>query len=83
MGSGKMFPGASMVMGPYGDVRVRGPVWEEGIVTARIDLADLTRARSDVPLLADLRTALPHLTTWLSNHARAINRLKSGPPDES
>ena len=71
---GKMFPGASMVMGPYGDLRVRAPVWEEAIVTATIDLADLTRARSDVPLLADLRTALPHLRTLLDsvgpNHVR-------------
>ena len=62
---GKMFPGASMVMGPYGDVRVRAPVWEEAIVTASVDLGDLARARSDVPLLADLRTALPHLRELL------------------
>ena len=67
---GKMFPGASMVMGPYGDVRVRAPVWEESIVTATVDLADLTRARSDVPLLADLRTALPHLRTLLDSVGR-------------
>jgi NAD+ synthase (glutamine-hydrolysing) len=67
---GKMFPGASMVMGPYGDVRVRAPVWEEAIVTATIDLGDLTRARSDVPLLADLRTALPHLRTLLDSVGR-------------
>jgi NAD+ synthetase len=67
---GKMFPGASMVMGPYGDVRVRAPVWEEAIVTSTIDLADLTRARSDVPLLADLRTALPHLRTLLDSVGR-------------
>ena len=58
---GKMFPGASMLVGPRGDVRVRAPVWDEAILTASIDLGDLTRARSDVPLLADLRTALPHL----------------------
>jgi NAD+ synthetase len=67
---GKMFPGASMVMGPYGDLRVRAPVWEEAIVTASIDLADLARARSDVPLLADLRTALPHLRSLLDSVAR-------------
>ena len=62
---GKMFPGSSMVMGPYGDVRIRAPVWDEAIVTATIDLGDLARARSDVPLLADLRTALPHLRELL------------------
>ena len=62
---GKMFPGASMVMGPRGDVRVRAPVWEEAIVTATVDLSDLARARADTPLLADLRTALPHLRELL------------------
>jgi len=62
---GKMFPGASMVMGPRGDMRARAPVWEEAILTASIDLGDIARARSDVPLLADLRTALPHLRDLL------------------
>jgi len=62
---GKMFPGSSMVMGPRGDARVRAPVWDEAIVTATIDLGDLARARSDTPLLADLRTALPHLRELL------------------
>jgi NAD+ synthetase len=62
---GKMFPGASMVMGPRGDVRTRAPVWDEAILTATVDLGDLARARSDVPLLADLRTALPHLRELL------------------
>ena len=62
---GKMFPGASMLMGPRGDVRARAPVWDEAILTATVDLGDLARARSDVPLLADLRTALPHLRELL------------------
>ena len=62
---GKMFPGASMVMGPRGDVRAQAPVWDEAILTATIDLGDLARARSDAPLLADLRTALPHLRSLL------------------
>jgi NAD+ synthetase len=73
---GKMFPGASMVMGPRGDVRARAPVWDEAILTASIDLGDLARARSDVPLLADLRTALPHLRELLDDvdrdHARPV-----------
>src|SRR5436305_2083588 len=34
---GKMFPGASMVMGPKGDLRVRGPLWEEAVLTSGID----------------------------------------------
>ena len=62
---GKMFAGSSMVAGPRGDMRVRAPVWEEAIVSLAIDLGDLTRARADMPLLADLRTALPHLRELL------------------
>ena len=75
---GKMFPGASMVMGPHGDVRARAPVWDEAILTATIDLGDLARARSDVPLLADLRTALPHLRELLD----AVDRSGVRPPVE-
>jgi NAD+ synthetase len=62
---GKMFPGASMIMGPRGDARATAPVWDEAILTATIDLGDLARARADAPLLADLRTALPHLRELL------------------
>ena len=63
---GKTFAGGSMVAGPKGEVRVRGPLWEEAIVTMTLDLADLTRARADMPLLTDLETMLPHLLTSLS-----------------
>jgi NAD+ synthase (glutamine-hydrolysing) len=60
---GKMFPGASMVMGPKGDLRVRGPLWEEAIVTSPLDFDDVTRARADMPLVADLEVMIPHLIT--------------------
>lgn len=60
---GKMFPGASMAMGPKGDLRVRGPLWEEAILTAAMDLEDVTRARADTPLVADLEVMMPHLLT--------------------
>jgi NAD+ synthase (glutamine-hydrolysing) len=62
---GKMFPGGALLIGPKGDVRVRGPLWEEAILTSTIDLADLVRARADSPLLADLRSAMPHLRRTL------------------
>ena len=67
---GKVFPGGAMVCGPAGDVRVRGPLWEEALVSAPLDLADLTRARADMPLLADLRVALPHLLGTLGRIQR-------------
>ena len=58
---GKIFPGASMVMGPKGDLRVRGPLWEEALVTSALDPVDVTRARADMPLVADLEVMMPHL----------------------
>jgi NAD+ synthetase len=58
---GKALSGSSTVCGPKGDVRVRAPVFDETIVSITLDLADLTRARADSPLLNDLRVALPHL----------------------
>jgi NAD+ synthetase len=60
---GKMFPGASMVMGPKGDLRVRGPMWEEAIVTSSLDMDDVTRARADMPLVSDLEVMMPHLVS--------------------
>ena len=63
---GKGFPGASAVIDPTGKVLVRGPLFEEALVTADLDLDSLTNARSDSPLLADLQSALPVLTKSLS-----------------
>jgi len=64
--AGKQFPGCAMLAGPKGDVRARGPLWEEAIVTATIDMADVTRARADMPLIADLETMMPHLRETLA-----------------
>jgi NAD+ synthase (glutamine-hydrolysing) len=63
---GKQFPGAAMLSGPKGDMRVRGPLWEEALVVATIDLGDVTRARADMPLIADLETMAPHLRDALA-----------------
>src|SRR5712671_600474 len=63
---GKGFPGASAVIDPTGRVTARGPLFEEALLTADIDLDSLTTARSDSPLLADLQSALPVLTKSLS-----------------
>src|SRR6266566_2830328 len=58
---GKGFPGGSLVVSPAGEILVRGPLFEEAIVTADVNLEEITRARADAPLLADLEVALPHL----------------------
>jgi NAD+ synthetase len=58
---GKIFPGVSMVSGAKGEVRGRAPLWDEAVLSITVDLADVTRARADMPLIADLETMLPHL----------------------
>lgn len=67
---GKGFPGGSFVMGPRGDIRVTGPLWDEALVTATVDLDDLPLARADLPLLADLETMLPHLEREIARAGR-------------
>jgi NAD+ synthase (glutamine-hydrolysing) len=74
---GRMFQGGSMVAGPRGDVRVRAPVFDEALLTTSLDLADITRVRADMPLLSDLRSALPFLRKELD---RTLGLL---PPEES
>ncbi len=77
---GKAFWGSSLLVGPAGDVRTRAPLFEESLLPATLDLADLTRARADAPLLADLRTGIPDLRTALD---RALSRSPSTPDSRS
>src|SRR2546422_4337424 len=74
---GKGFPGASAVLDPSGGLVVRGPLFEEGLITADIDLSQITHARVDSPLLADLHKVLPALTQNLGTRKRA--RVKFDP----
>ena len=71
---GKVFPGASMVLGPKGELRARGPLWEEAVITAVLDPEDVTRARADMPLIADLEVMIPHL---VSNIQRIEARIQT------
>jgi NAD+ synthetase len=58
---GKGFPGASVLVSPAGEVVLRGPLFEEAVLTYDLDLNEMTRARAEAPLLADLEVNLPHL----------------------
>jgi NAD+ synthase (glutamine-hydrolysing) len=64
---GKAFPGGSVIAGPHGDIRARAPLWEEASIAVTLDLGDITRARASSPLLADLRTMLPHMLRSLGH----------------
>ena len=69
---GRYFPGASMVADPRCDVRLRGPLWKEAVLSLPVDLNDLTTARADTPLLADLRVGLPPLLDSLERIREGI-----------
>jgi NAD+ synthetase len=68
---GKGFAGGSVVVSPRGDVTVRGPLWDEALVEATVDLGEIARARADQPLLADLETHLPHILASLERPVTA------------
>jgi NAD+ synthase (glutamine-hydrolysing) len=79
---GKAFPGGSILAGPRGDLLVQGPVFQEAIVPAVLDFEEITRARSDLPLLADLEMRLPHLLGSL-HAARRSGGSGGAPPQAS
>ncbi len=62
---GKGFAGGSVLHSPRGELLAEGPVFEPAIIAATLDLDEVTRARADAPLLADLETRLPHLLETL------------------
>jgi NAD+ synthetase len=70
---GKTFSGGSIICGPHGDVRAQAALWDETIMTITLDPHDLTRARSDAPLLNDLEKMMPHLM-------RNVDRIQAGEP---
>ncbi len=73
---GKAFPGGSILAGPRGDLLVEAPVFQEAIIPATLDFEEVTRARTDLPLLADLEMRLPHLLGSL--HAARRERGEAG-----
>ncbi len=52
---GKGFPGASTIVAPDGNVMTRGPLFEESLLVADVDEREVLRARTEQPLLSDLR----------------------------
>ncbi len=61
-----VFWGYSHVVDPWGTVVAEGPLHEEALITADIDLGDVRRRRREVPLVKEARLALL---------ARELNRL--------
>ncbi|HLV24913.1 MAG TPA: NAD+ synthase [Gemmatimonadales bacterium] len=63
--AGKLYTGSSALIGPSGDVRAQASAVDEQVLLVRADLEDISRVRAGMPLLADLRTRLPHLVNAL------------------
>src|SRR5213596_599046 len=74
---GKGFPGGSVLVSPAGQIVLRGPLFEEAVLTADIGLEELTRARADAPLLADLEVNLPHLLKDLGKREKGKGKGKA------
>lgn len=53
---GKGFVGGSMVLDPFGEVLARSPVADDHLLMAPIDLDVVEIARSQLPLISDLRS---------------------------
>jgi NAD+ synthetase len=79
---GKAFPGGSLVASPRGDLLAEAPVFEEALLTATLDFEEITRARADLPLLADLEMRLPHLLGSLHD-ARRGGAGRRGPAQDA
>jgi NAD+ synthetase len=77
---GKAFPGGSIVTTPRGDVLASGPIFEEALIPATLDFEEITRARADLPLLADLEMRLPHLLGSLHAARRSGGEGDGGKP---
>jgi NAD+ synthetase len=75
---GKAFPGASIVASPRGELLAEGPLFAEALVPAHLDFEEITRARADLPLLADLEMRLPHLLGSLHAARRERGRRDGG-----
>ncbi len=76
---GKGFPGASVLVSPAGEIVLRGPLFEEAVLTYDIDVDEITRARAEAPLLADLEVNLPHLVKTLGTRDARTGMRKRRP----
>jgi NAD+ synthase (glutamine-hydrolysing) len=80
---GKAFPGGSILAGPRGDLLVQAPLFQEAIIPAVLDFEEITRARADLPLLADLEMRLPHLLGSLhaARREKIVGARRASPAD--
>ncbi|HXT36572.1 MAG TPA: nitrilase-related carbon-nitrogen hydrolase [Chloroflexota bacterium] len=66
---GKGFIGGSVIVNPLGEILVEGPMGEECLIRATLDLEEIAIARAGLPLLGDLESQLPDLVHALAQAA--------------
>lgn len=74
---GKGFTGSSQVVDPWGKSVVKGPLIEECLLVADIDLDDIAAARAASPLLADLESTLTDITFEFDRVAKSLTLKQS------
>jgi len=75
---GKGFAGGSAAYGPRGRRLAGGPLWDEALIPLACELDEVTAARAEQPLLADLERTLPRLLG--SGGAPTGGRVAAGEP---
>jgi NAD+ synthase (glutamine-hydrolysing) len=80
---GKAFPGGSLIATPRGELLAEAPVFDETVLQATLDFEEITRARTDLPLLADLEMRLPHLLGSLHDARRGGRPLGTARPGQA
>ena len=60
---GKGFVGGSIITDPFGQVLVKGPIGDEALLLATIDLDLVQIARAKTPLISDLQSAWSNVKT--------------------
>jgi NAD+ synthetase len=78
---GKGLQGSSLIVDPHGDVLVRGPLFDEALLTATFEKEEITRARFEQPLLSDLETQFLNLLDRRHERVAAPPRVLAGPPE--
>jgi predicted amidohydrolase len=77
---GKGFVGCSLVVDPFAVTRLEGPIGKEALLRAEIDLDDVSVARANSPMLADLEASLADIRLEIDSIERDGHSGK-GPTD--
>ncbi|MEP6755655.1 MAG: nitrilase-related carbon-nitrogen hydrolase, partial [Chthonomonadales bacterium] len=78
---GKGFTGTSQVVDPWGKVLVKGPLLDECLLVADIDLDDVAAARAGSPYLADLESTLTDIAYQFDGVARNLAHMPPLEPE--